>query len=63
MLSDLRPALLKRSYYLAPYTNKELREADNYFKGLGSYALVYKRQAVILVEEFCRHLRNLVLDS
>lgn len=64
MLEDLQPAL-QRSYYLALHTNKrELQEAYNFFKGILDAVLTRKGdQAGVLVEEFCRHLRNLVLDS
>lgn len=64
MLEDLQPAL-QRSYYLALHTNKrELQEAHNHFKAILEAILLRKSdQAVILVEDFCRHLRNLVLDS
>lgn len=64
MLEDLQPAL-QRSYYLALHTNKrELQEAYNYFKGIMDAVLMRKsEQAALMVEDFCRHLRNLVLDS
>ena len=64
MLEDLQPAL-QRSYYLALHTNKrELQEAYNHFKAILEAILMRKgEQAALLVEDFCRHLRNLVLDS
>ncbi|HNB19851.1 MAG TPA: FCD domain-containing protein, partial [Agitococcus sp.] len=64
MLEDLQPAL-QRSYYLALHTNKrELQEAHNHFKSIVEAILMRKGdQASLLVEDFCRHLRNLVLDS
>lgn len=64
MFDDLQPAL-QRSYFLALHTNKrELQEANNLFKGIFDAVLMRKgEQAGLLVEDFCRHLRNLVLDS
>jgi DNA-binding GntR family transcriptional regulator len=64
MLEDLQPAL-QRSYYLALHTNKrELQEAHTHFKSIVEAILMRKGdQAAALVEDFCRHLRNLVLDS
>lgn len=64
MLEDLQPAL-QRSYYLALHTNKrELQEAYHHFKAILDAILMRKgEQAALLVEDFCRHLRNLVLDS
>ena len=64
MLEDLQPAL-QRSYYLALHTNKrELQEAYNHFKAILEAILMRKgEQAALLVEDFCRHLRNLVLGS
>lgn len=64
MLEDLQPAL-QRSYYLALHTNKrELQEAFNFFKGILEAILLRKGdQAALLVDDFCRHLARLVLDS
>ena len=64
MLEDLQSAL-QRSYYLALHTNKrELQEAFNFFKGILEAILLRKGdQAALLVDDFCRHLARLVLDS
>ena len=64
MLEDLQPAL-QRSYYLALHINKrELQEASNFFKGILEAILLRKGdQAALLVDDFCRHLARLVLDS
>lgn len=64
MLENLQPAL-QRAYYLALHANKrELQEAYTHFKAILDTILLRKNeQSALLVEEFCRHLRNLVLES
>lgn len=64
ILEDLQPAI-RRSYYLALHTDRrELEEAFSFLKGVVDSVLLRKgEQAAALVEEFCVHQRNLVLDS
>ncbi len=64
VLEDLQPAV-RRSYYLALHTDRrELEEAFSFLKGIVDSVLLRKaEQAAALVEDFCVHQRNLVLDS
>jgi DNA-binding GntR family transcriptional regulator len=64
VLEDLQPAI-RRSYYLALHTDRrELEEAFSFLKGVVDSVLLRKGdQAASLVEDFCVHQRNLVLDS
>lgn len=64
ILEDLQPAV-RRSYYLALHADRrELEEAFSFLKGVVDSVLLRKsEQAASLVEEFCIHQRNLVLDS
>lgn len=64
VLEDLQPAI-RRSYYLALHTDRrELEEAFSFLKGVVDSVLMRKGdQAASLVEDFCVHQRNLVLDS
>ncbi|MDV4271529.1 GntR family transcriptional regulator [Acinetobacter baumannii] len=61
---ELLPSL-RRSYFLTLNTSKrELQEAFALFKLLTDAILIRKsQQAALFMEDFCRHLRNLVLES
>ncbi|WP_213345492.1 GntR family transcriptional regulator [Acinetobacter baumannii] len=61
---ELLPSL-RRSYFLTLNTSKrELQEAFALFKLVTDAILIRKsRQAALFMEDFCRHLRNLVLES
>lgn len=64
VLEDLQPAV-RRSYYLALHTDRrELEESFSFLKGVMDSVLLRKgEQAAALVEEFCAHQRNIVLES
>lgn len=64
ILEDLQPAI-RRSYYMALHTDKrELEEVFSYLKGVVDAVLARKgEQAAALIDEFCTHQRNLVLDA
>jgi DNA-binding GntR family transcriptional regulator len=64
MFENLLPAL-RRSYFLTLNTSKrELQEAFDLFRHVVDAILIRKGdQAEVFMEDFCRHLRNLVLDS
>ncbi|MGZ7881713.1 GntR family transcriptional regulator [Acinetobacter soli] len=61
---ELLPSL-RRSYFLTLNTSRrELQEAFALFKLVIDAILIRKsHQATLFMEDFCRHLRNLVLDS
>lgn len=61
---ELLPSL-RRSYFLTLNTSKrELQEAFGLFKLVTDAILIRKsQQAALFMEDFCRHLRNLVLES
>ncbi|HAV5313790.1 TPA: GntR family transcriptional regulator [Acinetobacter baumannii] len=61
---ELLPSL-HRSYFLTLNTSKrELQEAFALFKLVTDAILIRKsQQAALFMEDFCRHLRNLVLES
>ncbi|MGE8608345.1 MAG: GntR family transcriptional regulator [Acinetobacter baumannii] len=61
---ELLPSL-RRSYFLTLNTSKrELQEAFAIFKLVTDAILIRKsQQAALFMEDFCRHLRNLVLES
>lgn len=61
---ELLPSL-RRSYFLTVNTSKrELQEAFALFKLVTDAILIRKsQQAALFMEDFCRHLRNLVLES
>lgn len=61
---ELLPSL-RRSYFLTLHTSKrELQEAFALFKLVTDAILIRKsQQAALFMEDFCRHLRNLVLES
>ncbi|MFX8332367.1 GntR family transcriptional regulator [Acinetobacter baumannii] len=61
---ELLPSL-RRSYFLTLNTSKrELQEAFALFKLVTDAILIRKsQQAALSMEDFCRHLRNLVLES
>ncbi|RSF39642.1 GntR family transcriptional regulator [Acinetobacter baumannii] len=61
---ELLPSL-RRSYFLTLNTSKrELQEAFALFKLMTDAILIRKsQQAALFMEDFCRHLRNLVLES
>ena len=61
---ELLPSL-RRSYFLTLNTSKrELQEAFALFKLVTDAILIRKsQQAALFIEDFCRHLRNLVLES
>lgn len=61
---ELLPSL-RRSYFLTLNTSKrELQEAFALFKLVIDAILIRKsQQAALFMEDFCRHLRNLVLES
>ncbi|MDZ4296863.1 MAG: FCD domain-containing protein, partial [Moraxellaceae bacterium] len=64
MLDDLQPSM-QRSFYLALQVNRrELDESYAFLKGvLDAVMLRQGERAAELVEEFCLHQRNLVLES
>ncbi|HCA5185977.1 GntR family transcriptional regulator [Acinetobacter baumannii] len=61
---ELLPSL-RRSYFLTLNTSKrELQEAFALFKLVTDAILIRKsQQAALFMDDFCRHLRNLVLES
>lgn len=61
---ELLPSL-RRSYFLTLNTSKrELQEAFALFKLVTDAILIRKsQQAALFMEDFCRHLSNLVLES
>ncbi|HAV3261386.1 TPA: GntR family transcriptional regulator [Acinetobacter baumannii] len=61
---ELLPSL-RRSYFLTLNTSKrELQEAFALFKLVTDAILIRRsQQAALFMEDFCRHLRNLVLES
>ena len=63
-LRELLPAL-RRSYFLTLNTSRrELQEAFELFRLVTDAILIRKsQQATLFMEDFCRHLRNLVLES
>jgi DNA-binding GntR family transcriptional regulator len=64
MLDDLQPAI-RRSYYLALHTDRrELEESFTFLKDMVDSVLLRKGEhAAAMVDEFCVHQRNRVLDS
>ncbi len=56
---------LRRSYFLTLNISKrELQESFELFKSITDAVLARKsHQATLFMEDFCRHLRNLVLES
>lgn len=64
ILEDLQPAI-RRSYFLALHTDKrELEESFSFLQGIVDSVLLRKGdQAAALVEDFCVHQGNRVLDS
>ncbi len=64
IFDNLLPAF-RRSYFLTLNTSRrELQEAFDLFKPVIDAILIRKgEQAAIFIEDFARHLRNLVLDS
>lgn len=64
MIDDLKPSM-QRSFYLALQVNRrELDESYAFLKGvLDAILLRQGERAAELVEEFCLHQRNLVLES
>jgi len=64
IMNDLQPAV-RRSYYLALHADRrELEEAFSFLKGMIDSMLMRKGdKAASLVDEFCVHQCNLVLDS
>ena len=61
---ELLPSI-RRSYFLTLNTSRrELQDAFELFKLVIDAILIRKsQQATLFMEDFCRHLRNLVLDS
>lgn len=61
---ELLPSL-RRSYFLTLNTSRrELQESFELFKLVSDAVLIRKsQQAALFMEDFCRHLRNLVLES
>lgn len=64
IFENLLPAL-RRSYFLTLNTSRrELQEAFALFRNVIDAVLIRKgEQAALFMEDFCRHLRNIVLDS
>ncbi|XID75288.1 GntR family transcriptional regulator [Alkanindiges sp. WGS2144] len=64
IFDNLLPAL-RRSYFLTLNTSRrELQEAFDLFRHVVDAMLIRKGgQAALFMEDFCRHLRHLVLDS
>ena len=61
---ELLPSI-RRSYFLTLNTSRrELQESYDLFKLVTEAILIRKsHQATLFMEDFCRHLRNLVLES
>jgi DNA-binding GntR family transcriptional regulator len=61
---ELLPSI-RRSYFLTLNTSKrELQESFELFKLVTDAIVIRKsQQATLFMEDFCRHLRNLVLES
>lgn len=61
---ELLPSI-RRSYFLTLNTSRrELQESYDLFKLVTDAVLIRKsQQATLFMEDFCRHLRNLVLES
>ena len=61
---ELLPSL-RRSYFLTlNISRRELQESFDLFKLVTDAVLIRKsQQATLFMEDFCRHLRNLVLES
>ncbi|AXY55966.1 GntR family transcriptional regulator [Acinetobacter chinensis] len=61
---ELLPSV-RRSYFLTLNTSRrELQESFDLFKLVTDAILIRKsQQATLFMEDFCRHLRNLVLES
>ncbi|WP_374667208.1 GntR family transcriptional regulator [Acinetobacter sp.] len=61
---ELLPSL-RRSYFLTlNISRRELKESFELFKLVSDAVLIRKpQQAALFMEDFCRHLRNLVLES
>lgn len=61
---ELLPSL-RRSYFLTlNISRRELQESFDLFKLVTEAILIRKsHQATLFMEDFCRHLRNLVLES
>ncbi|WP_411691578.1 GntR family transcriptional regulator [Acinetobacter gandensis] len=61
---ELLPSL-RRSYFLTlNISRRELQESYDLFKLVTDAVLIRKtHQATLFMEDFCRHLRNLVLES
>ncbi|BCU63889.1 hypothetical protein F941_02515 [Acinetobacter bouvetii DSM 14964 = CIP 107468] len=61
---ELLPSL-RRSYFLTlNISRRELQESSELFKLVSDAVLIRKsQQAALFMEDFCRHLRNLVLES
>ena len=61
---ELLPSV-RRSYFLTLNTSRrELQESFELFKLVSDAILIRKsQQATLFMEDFCRHLRNLVLES
>lgn len=61
---ELLPSL-RRSYFLTlNISRRELQESFDLFKLVTDAVLIRKsHQATLFMEDFCRHLRNLVLES
>ena len=61
---ELLPSL-RRSYFLTLNTSRrELQESLELFKLVNDAIMIRKsQQATLFMEDFCRHLRNLVLES
>jgi DNA-binding GntR family transcriptional regulator len=61
---ELLPSL-RRSYFLTlNISRRELQESFDLFKLVAEAILIRKSpQAALFMEDFCRHLRNLVLES
>ncbi len=61
---ELLPSL-RRSYFLTLNTSRrELQESFELFKLVTDAVLIRKsQQATLFMDDFCRHLRNLVLES
>jgi hypothetical protein len=64
MFENLLPAM-RRSYFLTLNTSRrELQEAFVLFRHVIDAMMIRKGdQAELFMDDFCRHLRNLVLDS
>jgi DNA-binding GntR family transcriptional regulator len=61
---ELLPSI-RRSYFLTLNTSRrELQESFELFKMVSDAILIRKsQQATLFMDDFCRHLRNLVLES